>query len=51
MDAAMGIINISFIRRRNIFTVLSVILMPPTLIASIYGMNFRHMPELDWYYG
>jgi magnesium transporter len=25
--------------------------MPPTLIASIYGMNFRHMPELDWYYG
>jgi magnesium transporter len=51
MDAAMGIINISFNRRLNIFTVLSVILMPPTLIASIYGMNFRHMPELDWYYG
>ena len=25
--------------------------MPPTLIASIYGMNFRHMPELEWYYG
>lgn len=51
MDAAMGILNISFNRRLNIFTVLSVILMPPTLIASIYGMNFRHMPELDWYYG
>jgi magnesium transporter len=51
MDAAMGMINISFNRRLNIFTVLSVILMPPTLIASIYGMNFRHMPELDWYYG
>lgn len=51
MDAAMGIINISFNRRLNIFTVLSVILMPPTLIASIYGMNFRHMPELEWYYG
>jgi magnesium transporter len=51
MDAAMGIINISFNRRLNIFTVLSVVLMPPTLIASIYGMNFRHMPELDWYYG
>jgi len=26
-------------------------LMPPTLIASIYGMNFRHMPEIEWYYG
>lgn len=51
MDAAMGIINMSFNRRLNIFTVLSVILMPPTLIASIYGMNFRHMPELEWYYG
>jgi magnesium transporter len=51
MDAAMGMINISFNRRLNIFTVLSVVLMPPTLIASIYGMNFRHMPELDWYYG
>jgi magnesium transporter len=51
MDAAMGMINISFNRRLNIFTVLSVVLMPPTLIASIYGMNFRHMPELNWYYG
>jgi magnesium transporter len=51
MDAAMGMINISFNRRLNIFTVLSVVLMPPTLIASIYGMNFRHMPELEWYYG
>ena len=51
MDAAMGIINISFNRRLNIFTVLSVVLMPPTLIASIYGMNFEHMPELRWLWG
>jgi magnesium transporter len=51
MDAAMGMINISFNRRLNIFTVLSVVLMPPTLIASIYGMNFKNMPELNWYYG
>ena len=29
----------------------SVALLPPTLIASIYGMNFRHMPELDWSFG
>ncbi len=51
MDAAMGTINISFNKRLNIFTVLSVILMPPTLIASIYGMNFDHMPELKWLWG
>jgi magnesium transporter len=51
MDAALGLINIAQNKRLNIFTVLSVILMPPTLIASIYGMNFRHMPELEWYLG
>jgi magnesium transporter len=51
MDAALGMINIAQNKRLNIFTVLSVILMPPTLIASIYGMNFRHMPEIEWYYG
>jgi magnesium transporter len=28
-----------------------VVFLPPTLIASIYGMNFRHMPELDWWFG
>ncbi len=51
MDAAIGMINIAHNRRLNVFTVLSVVLMPPTLIASIYGMNFRHMPELDWLWG
>lgn len=51
MDAAIGMINIAHNRRLNVFTVLSVVLMPPTLIASIYGMNFRHMPELDWPWG
>jgi magnesium transporter len=30
---------------------MAVVLLPPTLIASIYGMNFRHMPELDWILG
>jgi magnesium transporter len=35
----------------KIFTVMSVIFMPPTLIASIYGMNFRHLPELDFTWG
>ena len=51
MEAAIGMINIAHSKRLNIFTVLSVILMPPMLVVSIYGMNFRHMPELDWIWG
>jgi magnesium transporter len=51
MDTALGMINIGFSRRLNIFTVLSVVLLPPMLITSVYGMNFRHMPELDWLWG
>jgi magnesium transporter len=39
MDAALGVINIAQDKSLNIFTVLSVILTPPTLIASIYGMT------------
>jgi magnesium transporter len=35
----------------KIFSVAAVVFMPPTLIASIYGMNFKHMPELDWEFG
>jgi magnesium transporter len=33
------------------FSVLAVALMPPTLVGTIYGMNFRHMPELSWLFG
>ena len=51
MDAAIGLINIAHNKRLNVFTVLTLVLMPPTLIASIYGMNFRHMPEIEWYLG
>lgn len=51
MDTTLGMINVGFSRRLNVFTVLSVVLMPPMLITSIYGMNFRHMPELDWLWG
>jgi magnesium transporter len=32
-------------------TIVSVVGVPPTLVASMYGMNFRHMPELDWAWG
>ena len=47
-DAALGLINIEQNEIVKIFSVASVIFMPATLIASIYGMNFRFMPELDW---
>ena len=48
MDATVGFININQNKIIKIFSVASVALLPPTLIASIYGMNFKAMPELDW---
>ena len=47
-DTAMGLINIQQNEIVKILSVAAVIFMPPTLIASIYGMNFKVMPELDW---
>lgn len=47
-DAALGLINIEQNEIVKIFSVASVIFMPATLIASVYGMNFRFMPELEW---
>ena len=51
MDATVGFININQNKIIKIFSVASVALLPPTLIASVYGMNFQHMPELEWKYG
>ncbi|HMO45093.1 MAG TPA: magnesium/cobalt transporter CorA [Rubrivivax sp.] len=51
MNATVGFININQNKIIKIFSVASVALLPPTLIASIYGMNFRSMPEVDWSYG
>ena len=51
MDATVGFININQNRIIKIFSVASVALLPPTLIASIYGMNFHSIPELDWSLG
>jgi magnesium transporter len=48
MDATVGFININQNKIIKLFSVVSVALMPPTLIASIYGMNFKVMAELDW---
>lgn len=50
-DAYMSLTNIRLSRVTKTFTVVSVIFMPPTLIASIYGMNFDTMPELHWEHG
>lgn len=50
-EASLGLINIELSNVTKIFTVAAVFFMPATLIASIYGMNFRIMPELDWKYG
>ena len=51
MDATVGFININQNKIIKIFSVASVALLPPTLIASVYGMNFQFMPELNWEYG
>ncbi len=51
MDAMVGFLNINQNKIIKIFSVASVALLPPTLIASVYGMNFRLMPELEWEHG
>jgi magnesium transporter len=51
LDATVGFININQNKIIKIFSVAAVALLPPTLIASIYGMNFEHMPELKWAWG
>lgn len=51
MDATVGFININQNKIIKIFSVASVALLPPTLIASIYGMNFQFMPELNFTWG
>jgi len=47
MDAVMGLINLAQNKIIKMFSVAAVMFMPPTLVASWYGMNFRFMPELD----
>lgn len=51
LDATIGLINLEQNGTIKIFSVASVVFLPPTLIASIYGMNFHLMPELDWTFG
>src|SRR6202050_1604566 len=48
LDAMLGVVNLEQNNIIKLFSVMAVVLMPPTLIASIYGMNFKVMPELEW---
>ncbi len=50
LDAMLGVVSLEQNNIIKIFSVAAVVFMPPTLIASIYGMNFRHMPELEFEY-
>ena len=51
LDATLGMISTEQNQIIKLFSVMSVMLMPPTLVASVYGMNFKAMPELDWPHG
>jgi magnesium transporter len=51
LDATLGLVNLEQNNIIKLFSVMAVIFMPPTLIASIYGMNFKLIPELDWHFG
>jgi magnesium transporter len=51
LDAMLGVVQIEQNNIIKTFSVAAVALMPPTLVASIYGMNFHHMPELEWILG
>ena len=51
LDASVGLISIEQNAAMKLFSWAALIFLPPTLIGSIYGMNFRNMPELNWYYG
>ncbi len=51
MNTTVGFISINQNKIVRLFSVAAVVLLPPTLIASIYGMNFKYIPELQWEYG
>ena len=51
LDATLGAISIQQNQTMKVFSLLAVTLMPPTLVAGIYGMNFKHIPELEWLWG
>ena len=51
LDAMLGLVSIEQNNIIKLFSVVAVVMMPPTLVGTVYGMNFKSMPELDWSYG
>ncbi len=51
LDALLGVVTLEQNNVIKIFSIAAVVLLPPTLIATVYGMNFKHMPEIQWAYG
>jgi len=51
LDATLGLINLEQNQIIKLFSIAAVVLLPPTLVATVYGMNFKSMPELDWSFG
>jgi magnesium transporter len=51
LDALLGVVTLEQNNVIKIFSIAAVVLLPPTLVATIYGMNFKNMPELSWEYG
>lgn len=51
LEACLGYITVEQNKTIQLFTIMAVIFLPPALVASVYGMNFRYMPELSWHFG
>lgn len=51
LDALLGVVTLEQNNVIKIFSIAAVVLLPPTLVATVYGMNFKNMPELSWEYG
>jgi magnesium transporter len=51
LDAMLGVMSVEQNNIIKIFSIAAVVLLPPTLVATVYGMNFKNMPELGWEYG
>ncbi len=50
-EATLGLINLAQNRIIKVFSIAAVLFLPPTVVGTVYGMNFKHMPELEWTYG
>ena len=51
LDASLGLISVEQNAAMKLFSWAALVFLPPTLVAGVYGMNFKHMPELNWWFG